>query len=187
MIEHIFRALLPQNGLAVREEQIGLCHEMLDALFTNKIALSDAGVGIGKTHAYIVACVLWQRYRPIAVQQPVVISTSSVALQEAILEEYIPFLSRVLLQNDIIGQPLRAVVRKGKERFVCDMRLAERMTQLMERRKMTGSARRWKAYKNIAIWTRPWASPALTAAWYVCRVFVPTTARAGAFAAIIDT
>ena len=29
-IERIFRILLPQNGLAVREEQIALCHAMLD-------------------------------------------------------------------------------------------------------------------------------------------------------------
>ena len=29
-IEKIFRILLPQNGLAVREEQITLCHAMLD-------------------------------------------------------------------------------------------------------------------------------------------------------------
>lgn len=27
--EKIFRALLPQKGLAVREEQISLCHAML--------------------------------------------------------------------------------------------------------------------------------------------------------------
>ena len=31
-IEKIFRILLPQNGLAVREEQITLCHAMLDTL-----------------------------------------------------------------------------------------------------------------------------------------------------------
>ena len=31
-IERIFRILLPQNGLAVREEQIALCHAMLDTL-----------------------------------------------------------------------------------------------------------------------------------------------------------
>ena len=31
-IERIFRILLPQSGLAVREEQITLCHAMLDTL-----------------------------------------------------------------------------------------------------------------------------------------------------------
>ena len=47
MVEHIFRALLPEHGLMIREEQIMLCHEMLDTLFEGKIALCDAGVGIG--------------------------------------------------------------------------------------------------------------------------------------------
>lgn len=50
-IEKIFRILLPQNGLSVREEQITLCHAMLDTLLKNNIALCDAGVGIGKTYA----------------------------------------------------------------------------------------------------------------------------------------
>lgn len=49
-IEKIFRILLPQNGLSVREEQITLCHAMLDTLLKNNIALCDAGVGIGKTY-----------------------------------------------------------------------------------------------------------------------------------------
>lgn len=92
-IERIFRILLPQNGLAVREEQITLCHAMLDTLLKNNIALCDAGVGIGKTYAYLTACILLKKFAPHgpAGSQPVVVSTSSVALQDAIIGEYIPF------------------------------------------------------------------------------------------------
>lgn len=36
-VERIFRELLPEVGLHVREEQIRLCHEMLDALMKNEI------------------------------------------------------------------------------------------------------------------------------------------------------
>ena len=36
MAEHIFRDILPQRGMAVREEQIALCHEILDTLY-NKV------------------------------------------------------------------------------------------------------------------------------------------------------
>ena len=57
-VEKIFRVLFPEQGLAVREEQIRLCHEMLDTLLGGQIALCDAGVGIGKTYAYLVASVL---------------------------------------------------------------------------------------------------------------------------------
>lgn len=113
-IERIFRILLPQNGLAVREEQIALCHVMLDTLLHNKIALCDAGVGIGKTYAYLIACILLKKFYPSgpAGSQPVVVSTSSVALQDAIIGEYIPFLSRIFLENHIIPKPIRAMVRK---------------------------------------------------------------------------
>lgn len=128
-IEKIFRILLPQNGLSVREEQITLCHAMLDTLLKNNIALCDAGVGIGKTYAYLTACILLKKFAPHgpAGSQPVVISTSSVALQDSIIEEYIPFLSRIFLENRVISKPIRAIVRKGKERFVCDARLSQRL------------------------------------------------------------
>lgn len=59
-IEYIFRELLPRNGLKVREEQLKLSHEMLDALWGRQIALCDAGVGIGKTYAYLVACIMME-------------------------------------------------------------------------------------------------------------------------------
>lgn len=136
-IEKIFQILLPQNGLTVREEQIALCHAMLDTLLQNNIALCDAGVGIGKTYAYLTACVLLKKFAPhgLAGSQTVVISTSSVALQDAIIGEYIPFLSRIFLENHIIQKPIRAVIRKGKERFVCDVRLRQRLGAVQEKKK----------------------------------------------------
>ena len=140
-VEKISRVLLPEQGLAVREEQIRLCHEMLDTLLGERIALCDAGVGIGKTYAYLVACVLLRKYSMLTgrgnplEQRPVVVSTSSIALQKAIVTEYIPFLSRVLLEQGMIQSPLRAVVRKGKEHFVCDNRLEQRIEAIRHKQK----------------------------------------------------
>lgn len=136
-IEKIFRTLLPRNGLAVREEQVTLCHIMLDALLKNNIALCDAGVGIGKTYAYLTGCILLRKNAPHSAvgSLPVVVSTSSIALQDAIIEEYIPFLSRIFLENHIIQKPIRAIVRKGKERFVCDVRLAQRLEAVKDKKK----------------------------------------------------
>ena len=131
--EQIFREILPRHGMAVREEQIALCHEILDTLYNKEISLCEAGVGIGKTLAYLVACILWQMHRPSQLKMPVVISTSSVALQDAILNEYLPDLSAVLLSEGIITAPITAVVRKGKERFVCDARLAERQAKAISK------------------------------------------------------
>ena len=133
MVEQIFREILPRRGMAVREEQIALCHEVLDTLYNREISLCEAGVGIGKTLAYLVACILWQVHRPNQLKMPVVISTSSVALQDAILNEYLPDLSAVLLDEGIVTAPITAVVRKGKERFVCDARLAERQAKAISK------------------------------------------------------
>lgn len=140
-IEFVFRKLLPQNNLHEREEQIGLCHEMLDTLIGDNIALCDAGVGIGKTYAYLLACVLMHKYSMLKtgfaqyIVQPLVISTSSIALQRAIIEEYIPFLSKLLVRAEIIQVPLRGVMRKGKEHFVCDSRLDMRLEAVRDQKK----------------------------------------------------
>lgn len=142
-IEYIFRELLPKHGLNVREEQLRLSHEMLDTLWGKQIALCDAGVGIGKTYAYLAACIMWGKYRETGRTAadyqmpclPSVISTSSITLQDAILREYIPFLSRILLEEKIIRVPLKAVVRKGKEHFVCDSRLRLRLAAIQDKKK----------------------------------------------------
>lgn len=143
-VEHIFRKLLPRHGLKVREEQLRLSHEMLDTLWGNRIALCDAGVGIGKTYAYLVACIMLEKYRKEGGGAPgtgcrsAVISTSSIALQEAIMQEYIPFLSRLLQEETLIRTPLKAAVRKGKEHFVCDNRLEQRLLAIQGKRKNEG-------------------------------------------------
>ena len=143
-IEYIFHSIFPVNGLNVRMEQIRLCHVMLDALMQGKIGLCDAGVGIGKTYAYLVACILLRKYAAtggrflLCDTRPVVISTSSIALQEALIQEYIPFLSRVLMESGIIQAPIRAVVRKGKEHFVCEERLETRLEAVRDKKKNEG-------------------------------------------------
>ena len=87
-VDHIFQELMPKHGLTVREEQLRLSHEMLDALWGNQIALCDAGVGIGKTYAYLVACIMKEKYAKQVgnlsrtENYPAVISTSSIALQD---------------------------------------------------------------------------------------------------------
>ena len=131
--EYIFRTVLPACGMTVREGQIQLCHAMLDSLYNKEVTLCDAGVGLGKTYAYLIACLLWQWQRPREQWQPVVISTASVTLQDALLQQYIPFLSNALIQYGYIDEPAHAVLRKGKERFVCDARLEERRMQIAQR------------------------------------------------------
>ena len=111
LINHIFRNLMPAHGMTVREEQIALSHRMLDAMENRNIALCDAGTGIGKTYAYLAAGVAFmsERDRDGRLFQPVLISTSSIALQNAVLNEYLPFLTRILMADGQIRNLIAAL------------------------------------------------------------------------------
>lgn len=150
-IDFIFKTLLPQRGMAERPEQIRLCHSILDAMLDGSIALCDAGTGIGKTFAYLTAGILHGKCRAAEgkPQRPILISTSSIALQSAIQKEYLPLLSSVLLSEGLISAPIEAVIRKGKAHYACDARLERRVRQV------EGS------HKN------PAARQALHTAWHV--------------------
>ena len=136
--EHIFSKILPQHGYAVREKQIELAEHILEVIGRRGITLAESEVGTGKTHAYLVAAFLAKRGRlndfwmrnhykqqswAESAHQPVIISTSSIALQKAIVTDYIPELSRILIEHGIIKTPLTAVIRKGKDHYICEKRL----------------------------------------------------------------
>lgn len=128
-IDHIFRELLPAQGMAERPAQISLSHQMLDTMLEGGIALCDAGTGIGKTYAYLVASTAFHRCQTARglAPLPLLISTSSIALQDAVVNSYLPFLSKLLLADGILRTPLRAIIRKGKSHYVCDKRLKQRL------------------------------------------------------------
>lgn len=121
LLNHIFCNILPGHGMALRENQLSLAHSMLEAMEMGKVALCEAEVGTGKTHAYIVAAILYRLFY--GIRQPVVISTSTVALQKALTEQYIPHISDILMEHRIINKPLAFVVRKGKNHYACDSRV----------------------------------------------------------------
>ncbi len=104
-----------------------------------RIALCDAGVGIGKTHAYLVAGLLWQKYKPRGYPRTLPVSTSRVALQKAIIREYLPTLSQILVMDGLLAKPIHAVIRKGRERYVCDVRLAIRQAAVKDSKKVSST------------------------------------------------
>jgi len=136
--QHIFSDVLPRHGYFVRDNQIELTEHILEVIGKRGITLAESEVGTGKTHSYLIAALLAKRGRlndgwlrghyknqswADSAHMPVVISTSSIALQKAIVSDYIPELSRILIQHGIIRTPLTAVIRKGKEHYICERRL----------------------------------------------------------------
>lgn len=121
LLSHIFTGIFPQHGMSEREKQKELSLEMLMGLQEGKLALCEAEVGTGKTHAYIVAVTVHNLFSDR--KMPTIISTSTIALQKALTEEYIPQISDILMEHHIIDRPLSFVVRKGKKHHACDARV----------------------------------------------------------------
>ena len=124
VIEAIFRVVLPENGYAIREEQISLAKKMFAGFTEKQVALCEAEVGTGKTLSYLVAALVARYYTGNTYQRklPVTITTSSIELQKALVEREIPNLSRILMNYQIIDEPLKVVLRKGKEHYFCRYR-----------------------------------------------------------------
>ena len=115
-----------------------LAAHILEAVSRRNVTLAEAEVGTGKTHAYLIAAALVRRGRvndfwlrghypdqsyAASAFQPVIVSTSSIALQKAIATDYIPEISRILMAHGIIRTPLTCVIRKGREHYACEKRL----------------------------------------------------------------
>lgn len=146
LIDVIFREVFSKYGFVVREDQVSLSKQMYQNMVDDKILLSDIPVGLGKTHAYLVAAIVYgifSKQGSIYKPMPIVITTSSIELQRAIIKEYIPEMSKMLMENGIISSPVTCVLRKGKENYVCEHRLKDYFHTLDPGRKRVGE------YKGI--------------------------------------
>ena len=134
----VFREVLPQYGFPARNGQIELAEKILEAVANRGTLLAEAAVGIGKTLAYMVIAILIKRSRlnehwntasfpGMSVvewkRMPVVVSTSSISLQHAIINDVIPVLSEILLSERVIKEPIQTVLVKGKGHYICEQNL----------------------------------------------------------------
>jgi len=137
ILKELFRDILPEHGYSVRESQIDLAEQLLDAITGRQTLVGEASTGLGKTLVYIVVGALIKRsavnrtwsaswYPDMSViewkRMPILISTSSIALQKSVLL-YIREVSRILEENGVISQPLRASLKKGRRNYVCEHNL----------------------------------------------------------------
>ncbi len=137
LIKYIFEVVFKIHGYSIREEQVDLSMQMYKAMIDKKISLSDVPVGLGKTHAYLVAAIVYRlsvdHYKHSA--KPVIITTSSIELQRAIVKDYLPEISEMLLNFGIIDRPITSVIRKGKDNYLCVSRLRNYIENVDPKRK----------------------------------------------------
>ena len=126
-IDTIFKVILPRKGFKYRPEQARLSKNMYIAIAEKKAGICEAEVGSGKTLAYLVAALVAreQEIKHHKKDDPITITTSSIELQKNIMEKEIPMISEILNEAYILDYPVVAVLRKGKEHYMCPKRYAE--------------------------------------------------------------
>lgn len=98
-----------------RPSQIALLKHIADAFNQNKIAVFEAGTGVGKSFAYLIPSMMWA----VKNKERVVVSTGTINLQQQLMEKDIPAAEKIL------GVQVKAILLKGRQNYVCLRRLAE--------------------------------------------------------------
>lgn len=105
-------------GFEEREGQWAMSCEIVDGMSENKHVLVEAGVGIGKSFAYIVPILFYSKM----FHKPVVIATSTIALQEQLTHD----IGKIM---DMLNYEVEVLIAKGQNHFLCKKRFDECFTK----------------------------------------------------------
>lgn len=107
-----------------RKSQEEMTAAVVRAFVQEEIAIIEAGTGVGKSLAYLLPAISWALEQ----EEPVVVSTNTINLQEQLLEKDIPLIQAAL------GWSFSAVVVKGWSNYLCRLKVGDllQQTQLLE-------------------------------------------------------
>lgn len=97
------------HGYEHRPQQLAMINKVAEAFNQKKIALIEAGTGVGKSLAYLIPAIHWATEN----KERCVISTNTINLQEQLINKDIPFLKKAL------GIEFESVLVKGRGNYVC--------------------------------------------------------------------
>ncbi|MFD3446080.1 ATP-dependent DNA helicase DinG [Microbacteriaceae bacterium 4G12] len=97
------------TGFEEREGQMMMMEEVYSAFLGNRFSCIEAGTGTGKTLAYLLPSIFFAKEK----EEPVIISTQTVQLQQQIMEKEIPLL------KEMIPFPFEIAVIKGRKHYLC--------------------------------------------------------------------
>lgn len=135
MIAEAFSLTLPANGYPLRKGQRCMAVAVERALGKEGVLLADAGVGIGKSFAYLLPILFRNRGL-------YVISTSTLVLQDQLARD-------AAVLAELLGKPLPdIVVCKGERNYVCRYRLERNLSAGRIPKSVQGEAK--KALEQLA-------------------------------------
>ncbi len=108
---------LPEHGYDVRDEQIFTAFQIADAFCDKKIHLGEAGLGTGKTFAYLLSAIPYAHFTG----KPVVIACATTALQEQLAGPG----GDIRALSELLGLEIDARMAKDPHQYICDVRASE--------------------------------------------------------------
>lgn len=96
-----------------RPVQVELLKKIVTAFNEEKIAVFEAGTGVGKSYSYLIPSALWA----LTNHERVIVSTGTINLQQQLCEKDIPAVEK------IIGKKIKYVLMKGRQNYICMRRL----------------------------------------------------------------
>lgn len=110
-----FTSTLPDSGKMFREGQLQMAMDILDTFSDDtNIRVIEAGVGIGKSYAYLVPALLAKKHAP---DLSLIISTGTISLQEQLIKDIETLCKLLKLPSMVTG-----VLAKGQTHFLCKKR-----------------------------------------------------------------
>ncbi len=103
----------------VRDSQVTMLENVIDAFNGDKIHAVEAGTGVGKSFAYIIPSLKWAELN----RERVVISTATINLQQQLASKDIPLIKK------ITGSDVKTVMVKGRGNYICLRRLEDAYRQ----------------------------------------------------------
>lgn len=119
-VQDFFDHIEDSKYLQYRDGQRNMAYSVVDAIENKQILLIEAGVGIGKSYAYLIPLI--QSIKDNEQFEGVVIATSTIALQEQLIGD-------VHKVAEMIGlDSINVVLAKGKNNYICRKRLNDFLT-----------------------------------------------------------
>jgi len=97
------------DGYEYRPQQLDMIKRIATAFNEQKIAVIEAGTGVGKSLAYLIPAIHWAKQN----NERCVVSTNTINLQEQLIKKDIPFLKQAL------GIEFNSVLVKGRGNYIC--------------------------------------------------------------------
>ena len=111
LVWDFFIKKVPNLGFESREGQEDMALDIVSSIKDKQHMIVEAGVGIGKSYAYIVPLM----YYNMIFKKPVLIATSTIALQEQLIKD-------IRKISNYINHKPEIVLAKGMTHFVCKNR-----------------------------------------------------------------